>query len=340
MSYPKPLSEKSLARLYEEAGLKEEQIAFLRTFFSACANLYGVIPSEDAWDVYRELSTKAETVLLHRRELYQALGILRREELPFYVFEADEVYSEEKRRDSLRIVAHRSLITHRYGKFHDLYAVQDEATGKPYYVPANLLSFVSPPESPQEKKLRRLLSDLKSTLAEYTDEDGNLHPCPYVGKYLRDFSYISPNDDFALRCLRGEISGCQANPQQAKEFEEKLHSVNAVQYLIDDLKTPRNIGHGIQNASIDAFFASLNAMGVELSAKQTETLLEAVFAMGNNQRLWCNRGWTPEELYPRMRGWGTPVVHFGPGLQKALADGAIDKDEFIRMLREMGLKTE
>ncbi len=43
MSYPKPLSEKSLERLYRESKLTKEKQSFLHAFFAACANLYGAI---------------------------------------------------------------------------------------------------------------------------------------------------------------------------------------------------------------------------------------------------------------------------------------------------------
>ena len=43
MPYPKPLSEKSLEKLYKDAGLTNEARSFLYAFFTACANLYGMI---------------------------------------------------------------------------------------------------------------------------------------------------------------------------------------------------------------------------------------------------------------------------------------------------------
>lgn len=119
MSYPKPLSEKNIYHLYNEAHITEKQAVFLRSFFTACANLYGVIMAEDAWDVYRELSTKTETVRLRRKDMYAALGVLRREPAPFYVFEADEVFFEEERTDKYRVIALRELICQGYGKFRE-----------------------------------------------------------------------------------------------------------------------------------------------------------------------------------------------------------------------------
>jgi hypothetical protein len=41
MSYPKPLSEKTIERLYREAGISNEMQTYLHTLFAACANLYG-----------------------------------------------------------------------------------------------------------------------------------------------------------------------------------------------------------------------------------------------------------------------------------------------------------
>ena len=56
MAYPKPLSEKSIARMYTDSKLSEEKIIFLRKFFDSCASLYGSICLNDMWEVYKELS--------------------------------------------------------------------------------------------------------------------------------------------------------------------------------------------------------------------------------------------------------------------------------------------
>lgn len=57
MSYPKPLSEKSLERLYTQAGLSTEVCDFLHSLFAACANLYGTIALRDVWSVYQKLKS-------------------------------------------------------------------------------------------------------------------------------------------------------------------------------------------------------------------------------------------------------------------------------------------
>jgi len=337
MSYPKPLSEKSISRLYNEAGITEKQIVFLRRFFTACANLYGVIMAEDAWDVYRELSSKTETVRLHRKDMYAALGVLRRELVPFYVFEADEVFSEEERTDKYRVIALRELISPGYGKFADMYCVMDNAGNKPFFVPPNLLDYVTMPENKYEHELLDMLGRMKCTLSEYEDDLGNKHQCKYKGKRLSDFSYIGNYEEFRLKRLRGEIEGCKGNGKKAAEYEAKLNSITAAQYLVDGLKRHSSVGNVLISHSIKYFFDNLNKMGVSFSGeKQVNTVIQAVDNMHNNQHLWCNHGWTPRELSAQMPSRGVPTMSFGPGIQQTFADGTMDKDEFISKLKEMG----
>ena len=54
MSYPKPLSQKTLDKMYKESNLSEEKIVFLRKLFDSASALYGIIPLCDLWEVYKE----------------------------------------------------------------------------------------------------------------------------------------------------------------------------------------------------------------------------------------------------------------------------------------------
>lgn len=76
MSYPKPLSEKSLKRCYQKAGLSDEDVAFLHAFFAACANLYSAISMRSVWDVYRQLKDAPK---LRRKDLLSFSSIVRSE---------------------------------------------------------------------------------------------------------------------------------------------------------------------------------------------------------------------------------------------------------------------
>ena len=43
MAYPKPLSEKSLQKMYLQSGINEVKSHFLHQLFKAAANLYGSV---------------------------------------------------------------------------------------------------------------------------------------------------------------------------------------------------------------------------------------------------------------------------------------------------------
>ncbi len=339
MGYPKALSEKSIRRMYETLGISEEKAAFMRKFIHACANLYGTLTAGEAWDVYRELSAKTATVLLRRRELYAALGVLRREQVPFYVFEVDEVYSDEKRADNMRIIASRELVVPGYGKFMDLYCVDKMACDKPFFVPKDLLDYTERRVSEFERRLLKDLSGLKSTMTEYETPLGQKMRCKYVGKRLDEFSFISGYDDFELSRLRGEIPGYKPNPEKARELEARLQSVTAARYLVDRLRRESNVGRITPASSIRNILDDLNVMGVDLTEKQFDRLAEDVNDMHNNQNLWCNHGWTPIELV-RLSPRGPVAMSFGPGLRELFEDGTLDRDNMVRRLNEAGIMAE
>ena len=66
MAYPKPLSEKSLARLYQQSGISKEQSEYLHSLFQACANLYGAVQLRVVWDVYQ---AQTEAPKLRRKDI-------------------------------------------------------------------------------------------------------------------------------------------------------------------------------------------------------------------------------------------------------------------------------
>ena len=69
-----------------------------------------------------------------------------------------------------------------------------------------------------------------------------------------------------------------------------------------------------------------------------EKLLRLMTDYHNNSSLWCLSGWKPNELAAMYRGNGPTAISFGPGLQQAFAEGAIDRDELVREIKKMGLE--
>ena len=329
MSYPKPLQEKTIRRRYNEAGITSEQISFLHRFFTACSNLYGALCAYDAWEIYKKLVAKTQVVQLHRKDLYAALGILRRETVPYYVYEEDEVYSDGKREDKLRVIANRDLISPGYGKFAEMYHVMDTSAGKPFYVPSDLLEYEVMPQSEQEKTLLRTLEGMKVTSSIYKSPSGKSFRRKNKGKYLGDFSYDSAIDEIFSKLSNGALDV----PESGKSED----SVSAAQYLVDKLKHENSVGYFSPGDIFKEFFDNLSMIGVELrSETQASALMKLIADMWNNQHIWCNRGWTPSELYARSQRSGMPTISFGPGMQKSFADGSINKQDLTDWLTKHG----
>ena len=145
MSYPKPLSEKSLKRLYTQAGLSAEARDFLHSLFAACANLYGAIALRDVWSVYQEL--KSEAPRIRRQDLVAFSAIVRREVQPYQVYEIEELYTEEPHNNLDRHIVSKELIGTGYGKMSSFYVLMEGLGDHPYCVPDNFLSYAAPPAS-------------------------------------------------------------------------------------------------------------------------------------------------------------------------------------------------
>ena len=88
MPYPKPLSEKTIERLYKEAGLSEETRSYLHTLFAACANLYGALCLRAVWSLHQGIEGAPK---IRRKDLIAFSAIVRREKQPYFVFEIEEL---------------------------------------------------------------------------------------------------------------------------------------------------------------------------------------------------------------------------------------------------------
>ena len=337
MSYPKPLSEKSLQRKYAEAGISEEKAGFLRDFFTACTNLYGALYAIEAWDIYKVLSRIAQTPSLHRKDMFAALGILRRESLPYYVFEVDEVYSAEERAERFRVIASKDLIGRGYGKFFLYYKLMEDLGDQPFFIPENLPAYKDGMFDEPAQELISFLEGKKCTMRSYTDYEGKEVLYRYTGKRLKDFSFIGRDDQFDLDYLRGKLGHRKPDLKQAEELERDLHKYNAAQRLVYDLQRESRLGFFGPADSMQLFFKHTEEMGLVFSEKEMKQVIAMISDLHNHTHQWCIRGWMPSELSRAMPRKGMPALSFGPGMQKAFADGSIDREELVRELAKKGI---
>ena len=328
MSYPKPLSEKSLKRLYTQAGLSTEACDFLHSLFAACANLYGAIALRDVWSVYQELKSGAPRI--HRRNLIAFSTIVRREVQPYRVYEIEELYTEEPHNDLDRHIVSKELIGAGYGKMFSFYALMDELGNQPYCVPEYFLSYAVPPASAEESVLSNFIGNLKSTAKECAPKQRKTYPNENRGKKLSEFSFLNLDEQFNLEYYKKVPATYSALLEEYSGTESEK--------IMRSYRRTENIGYLRTTDMIQNVLIELCEVGVRLTETQHSTLMRLMMQYHNGSRLWCLRGWTPNELAAMHGNTGAPSISFVPGIQEAFADGTMDKNELVRKIKDLGWK--
>ena len=328
MSYPKPLSEKSLKRLYTQAGLSTEACDFLHSLFAACANLYGAIALRDVWSVYQEL--KSEAPRIRRQDLAAFSAIVRREVQPYQVYEIEELYTEEPHNNLDRHIVSKELIGTGYGKMSSFYVLMDGLGNHPYCVPDNFLSYAAPSASAVEKSLADFIGNLESAAEECAPRQRKAYPNENRGKKLGTFSFLNLSERFDLEYYKKVPATYSALLEGYSGTEtEKIMRFH---------RRAENIGYLRSTDIIQNVLIELCEVGVRLTEKQQDTLMRLIVQYHNGSRLWCLRGWKPNELADMHGNSGVPSISFGPGLQQAFADGIMDKGDLVRKIQELGWK--
>ena len=331
MAYPKPLSEKSLERLYSQSGLSQRQIDFLHSFFRASANLYGAIQLRDAWQVYTQAAGKAEYPSIHRKDMIAFSGIVRREDLPYCVFEIDELYEAEKRADLSREIVSKELIGKGYGKLRFYYELMEEIGQEPYYVPDDILAFADGVPGKAEAELAAFIGKLKVTAKECHPRYGDPYPCEHRGKTLDSFSFLNKSERFDEEYYRKK-------PAAVDQLREDTAGTEA-EKIMRLYRRMENIGRLRATDNLQYVLEELEEVGVELKDSQVNQLVSLMNDCHNNSHLWCVSGWCPSDLskYYYGNNSGPTAISFGPGMQKAFRDGSLDKEELVKAIKKMGL---
>ena len=296
MNYPKPLSKKTLERRYREAGIDEAKSQFLHKLFLASSNLYGVISLRDLWKVCREVQEQYGAGDIRRKDLIAFSSLVRREEVPYYVFELDEIYLQEKRADLDREIVAQSLIGSGFGKWNRYYRLVDEQADKSYFLPEDLLAFTEPAPLPEETRLLEFLSGLQVTATHSETPFGRSVECEHVGKTLGQFSFRSWMEQIDYRyCEKKAEENPGRNRSKLAELEAWTGGSEA-EKLVRHYCESCKLGFITPMGSIENVISELHEVGVRLTEEQLEALVKLLIQLNNRSHLWCNRGWKPEEL--------------------------------------------
>ncbi len=328
MTYPQPLSEKTLERLYSEAQLSEEVRVYFHRLFKACANLYGAVSVQDIWAMHKVASWKFPK--FRRKDLISFSAIVRREEQPYYVFEIDEIYKDEPRTDLDRYVVSRQLVRFGYYRFISFYALMDSAIHYPYYIPDDILAYEEPVPSYAEKAFLTFIGQLRVTAKVVEDGLGQFHPCEHRRKLLKDFSFMNSIEREVAESLK-------KTPKKLAEFMEMV-SGSVAEKIVRNFKREDRIGLVQIMALFKEVMNELEEVGVRVTENQLQRILRLLMDFHNSLNLWCLAGWSPKGLGERSEKYdGPPTITFGAGLKRAFAEGSVNKEELVRRIQELGM---
>lgn len=336
MTYPKPLSEKTLLRMYEKANINEKKSEFLHNFFLASANLYGIVVLRHLCDIFEEVSKEYKVNDITKEDLISFSAIARREDAPYYVYEIDELYSEEKRCELDREIVHKSLVTpmRKKSMYYDL---AEEQADKPYYIPKKFLSYVNPKISMDEINLLNYLKSLKVTAKTSENRYGRKFTCEHIGKTLGNFSYRSFIENELYDYYNGAYSNHPSkNERYLNEIIENTSGSEA-EKLVRRFKKVCNTGCEDLTQCCTDILDEINVVGVQLSEKQVKKLMNLLMIYNNNSHLWINRGWKPSTLARQSQHDMPTALSLGPGIQKEISEGKINREELEEYCRRFGI---
>lgn len=302
---PKPLSQKSIQKMLD--GWKPETVQKLYAYYSAFSNLYGVIMLSDAWKIIKQYEPK-----IHKKEFIGFSSIARRDTVPYYVLEMNELYSgETKVYDENRFIVNKELVLDGYYRFSNVYRLEEMQMERPYYCPERLLDFADNADSKQWNLLCDYIREIKNK----------------DGVKLSELFVLYGDDKFILEYYQS---------QRKKDEILKRAEIPVSERLIKKIKLDMHLGIN----SMLYLQSRIKELGIDLSFEKYEEFLRLLTDANNYSNLWANSGWTPVSLIEISRIATSPTMTFGKGLQQAFANGDIDKNELIEKLIEMGFNLE
>ena len=210
------------------------------------------------------------------------------------------------------------------------YALMEGLGNHPYCVPDNFLSYAAPSASAEEKSLADFIGNLESTAEECAPRQRKAYPNENRGKKLGTFSFLNLSERFDLEYYKKVPATYSALLEGYSGTEtEKIMRFH---------RRAENVGHLRTTDMIQNVLIELCEVGVRLTEKQQDTLMRLIVQYHNGSRLWCPRGWKPNELADMHGNSDVPSISFGPGLQQAFADGTMDKGDLVRKIQELGWK--
>ena len=229
----KPLSPKTIAKMYAESGLPQAKIDVLRLFFRCAANLYGVIILRDAWEIFKQYEGNT---YVRKKDFLAFSDIVRREAgLPYTLCDLKDVYSgEDSDKPIDRLIVNNRLLTRRSFRYEPVYATVEHQDDLPPFTP-DRQEFYSFGEDRFYQtdiglKVKSFIENLKTdgisknyqgeVIGEIYDTNGE----PVKGKRLYDCIFLTDGEKVDVEYTKSETRKQKLLECYAVPFPEKILS--------------------------------------------------------------------------------------------------------------------
>lgn len=162
-SYPKRLLDKTMKKRYADAGFDEEKLDFLHKFFQAAVNIYGVIELVDLAQIYEDIKGKNHYPDISDDEFIDFAELVRREKVPYYVFEQHELFKNGIDLEFERILVNADLLgPDGLKSLEGVYNVYFSEYANVYWEPEDMLAYAGHQQEKEELDLLAYFTQLGS----------------------------------------------------------------------------------------------------------------------------------------------------------------------------------
>ncbi|MBP3870104.1 MAG: hypothetical protein J6E46_03925 [Faecalicoccus sp.] len=337
MAYPRPLSSKTILKMLEEAQIDNKKADFLYELYHCASNLYGIIMLEELWNVYKALKSENKYPSIKKKELIAFSDIVRRQNLPYRVYEMEEIYKGQKEGKEFRLLIKKDLTGQEGFARDELLYIDKQRYEYPFYVPKDILVFTDDYETLEAKNFRICLENLICKQKYITNEEGRKIRNPNFRKKLKDYSYMDQLDYHILRVYSENNS--PYNRKKLEEFKNNM-SLPASMRIYTMIVKPIKKGYMKFTLIVSMLFDYLQDAGAEVDEREANMILKYFMDMYNNTHQFSMGGWAPHELalaYPPNPD-AKPSIMFGENLERMFAEGEIDREEYEKAIRDAGLE--
>lgn len=162
-SYPKRLLDKTMKKRYADAGFDEEKLDFLHKFFQAAVNIYGVIELVDLAQIYEDIKGKNHYPDISDDEFIDFAEMVRREKVPYYVFEQHELFKNGIDLEFERILVNADLLgPDGLKSLEGVYNVYFSEYANVYWEPEDMLAYTGHQQEKEELDMLAYFTQLGS----------------------------------------------------------------------------------------------------------------------------------------------------------------------------------